>query len=83
MGSGAQSYMRKGVMAGYLILIRDDVCVVSAEEAGHNALIKKKIKFSSYIRKFGWDRVQSRICGRGSQYMRKMHKYFYHIRGGH
>ncbi len=24
-------------------------------------LIKKKTKFSSYIRKFGWDRVQSNI----------------------
>ncbi len=50
------------IMAGYLILIRMlCVCVVSTEEAGHNALIKKKIKFSSYIRKFGWDRVQSHI----------------------
>ncbi len=30
------------------------------------ALIKKKTKFSSYIRKFRWDRVQSHIWGRTS-----------------
>ncbi len=32
---------------------------------------KKKIKFSSYIRKFKWDRVQSQIWGWASWYMRK------------
>ncbi len=38
-------------------------------------LIKRKTKFSSYIRKFRWDRVQSHIWGRASQYMRKCEKF--------
>ena len=35
------------------------------------ALIKKKTKFSSCIRKFRWDCVQSHILGRDSLHMRK------------
>ncbi len=34
-----------------------------------NALIKKKIKFSSYIRKFRWDRLQSHIWPTASSYI--------------
>ncbi len=34
-------------------------------------LTKKKRKFSSYIRKFRWERLQSHIWGRASYYMRK------------
>ncbi len=33
--------------------------------------IKKKIKFSSYLRKFRRERLQSHIWGRASEYMRK------------
>jgi hypothetical protein len=29
-------------------------------------LIKKKTKFSSYLRKFRWDQVQSHVLGRAS-----------------
>ncbi len=35
------------------------------------ALIKKETKFSSYIRKFRWDQLQSHIWGRSSWYMRR------------
>jgi hypothetical protein len=40
------------------------------------ALIKKKTKFSSYIRKFRWDRVQNHIFGRGFLIYEEMHKLF-------
>jgi hypothetical protein len=42
-----------------------------------HALIKKKTKFSSYIRKFRWDRVQIHILGRGSY--EEMLEYFHLI----
>ncbi len=32
----------------------------------HASLIKKKIKISSYIRKFKMEQLQSHICGRAS-----------------
>jgi hypothetical protein len=37
-------------------------------------LIKNKTKFSSYIRKFRWDRVQCK----GFLIYEEMHKYFHH-----
>jgi hypothetical protein len=36
---------------------------------------KKKIRFSSYIRKFSWDRLQSHIRGRTSLIYEEMRKY--------
>ncbi len=44
------------------------------------ALIKKKIKFSSYIRKFRVEQLQSHIWGRASWYMRKCENIFPFIR---
>jgi hypothetical protein len=42
-----------------------------------DTLIKKKIKLSSYIRKFSVEQLQSHICMRkGFLIYGKMHKYF-------
>jgi hypothetical protein len=35
--------------------------VLAVAGGGYDTLMKKKIKFSSYIRKFRWDQVQSHI----------------------
>ncbi len=43
-------------------------------------LIKKKTDFSSYIRKFRWDRVQSHIWRRASQYMKKCANFSLYIK---
>ncbi len=40
--------------------------VLAVAGGGYDTLMKKKIKFSSYIRKFRWDQVQSHIWGRAS-----------------
>ena len=47
-------------------------------QRGEGALIKKETKFSSYIRKFRWDRVQSHIWRRGQGFpiYEEMRKFF-------
>ncbi len=47
---------------------------------GNHALIKKKVKFSSYIRKFRVEQLQSHIWGRASWYMRKCENIYQYMR---
>jgi hypothetical protein len=42
-------------------------------------LIKKKTKFSSYIRKFRWDQGAKSYMRKGFLIYEEMHKYFHHI----
>jgi hypothetical protein len=71
-----------------MYIYADFSCILSGENKGENwpiagkevTLIKNKIKFSSYIRTFRWDRLQSHIWLTASSYLVKYLLIFSYIR---
>jgi hypothetical protein len=49
----------------YFLVIFFHLSAVYSRRKESATLIKKKTKFSSYIRKFGWDRLKSHIYEEG------------------
>ncbi len=61
-----RDYLQPSLVWNPSFMLKERSCTVDIP-----TLMKKKIKFSSYIRKFGVEQVQSHIWGRASWYMRK------------